>query len=86
MDGDLKHESAYLRAESARPFFQVGHFFRNAVRDNRDLVYLSLYFFGFLYIYLSFDLFIYIYIFDAVISKCPQLRFSPVSPPKKHKA
>jgi len=35
----LKDESAYLRAESARPFCQVGYFFRNAVRNKRSCVY-----------------------------------------------
>lgn len=34
-----------LKHESARPFFQVGHFFRNAVRDNRDRVYIYKYIF-----------------------------------------
>jgi len=35
-----------LKDESARPFFQVGHFFLHAARDKRDRVYISIYIFS----------------------------------------
>ena len=53
----LKHESAYLRAESARPFFQVEATFSGTQSGITVTVYLYIIFL--------------IYIFDAVISKCP---------------
>lgn len=36
------HSIVGLKHKSARPFFQLGHFFRNAVRDNR--VYIEIYY------------------------------------------
>lgn len=40
------HSIVGLKHESAPPFFQVGHLFRNAVRDDRDPVYIDIYIFS----------------------------------------